>query len=209
MAEEKKLSPAKQKIKANYEEQREYFISQGYEERTETISILKANVMAFVTAGPFAVLALLIGILSGRFYGEGVMDMKDMIVFWCLFLAFVFVHELLHGVGWVIWTKKKWKSIYIGMMWDSLTPYCHCKEPLKPKQYLIGGLTPFLVLGVGMFMLSLIVGNRMFFLLSIVNFICAGGDTTIACMLFRYLKEDSVYILDHPTEGGFIAYVKK
>lgn len=208
MAKDKHLTPTQEKIIANYEAQKQKFLGEGYEEHQETISVLKANVMAFVTAGPFAVVQFMIWILAGK-GGEGFFGIREMAVFWVSFLALIFVHELLHGLGWVKWTRKKWQSIYLGMMWDSLTPYCHCKEPLNPKHYLMGGLTPFLVLGIGMFLAGLFVENHVIFLLGVLNTLSAGGDTTIACMLFRYLKyRDNCYILDHPTDCGFVAFVK-
>lgn len=208
MAKKKQLTPVQEKIIANYEMQKEKFLTAGYEERQETISVLKANLMAFVTAGPFAVLWFIIWILAQK-QGEGLFGVRDILLFWIFLLILIFVHELLHGIGWVKWTENKWQSIYLGVMWDLLTPYCHCKEPLKPKQYLYGGLMPFLVLGMGMFVLALITGNHVIFLLSVLNTLCAGGDTTIACMLFKYLKyRDHCYILDHPTKCGFAAFVK-
>ena len=56
MSKEKKISQAEQRILANYEEQKRQFTKEGYEERQNIISFLKANLMVFVTAGPFAVL---------------------------------------------------------------------------------------------------------------------------------------------------------
>lgn len=208
MAKEKRLSPAQEKIIADYEMQKQKLLAAGYEERKEIISVLKANLMVFVTAGPFAVVQFIIWMLAKK-QAEGFFGIRDMLLFWGTFLILIFIHELLHGIGWMKWTENKWQSIYLGMMWDSLTPYCHCKEPLKPRHYLMGGLTPFLVLGIGMFVLALVTGNHVIFLLSVLNTLSAGGDTTIACMLFKYLKyEEDCYILDHPTECGFIAFVK-
>lgn len=209
MAKTKKISPAKQKIIANYEEQKRQFLSEGYEEKQEVISILKANLMAFVTAGPFAVLELVIWILVRRF-GEGSFGGGKLELFWILFIGTIFIHELLHGVGWSMFTKGKWQSIHIGMMWEVLTPYCHCKEPLKPTEYLVGAIMPFAVLGVGVFLAALITGSGMLFWLGFVNILCAGGDTTLVCMLLKYLKEhENCYILDHPTDCGFVVFIKK
>lgn len=208
MAEEKQLTPAREKITANYKIQKQKFLADGYEERQETISVLKANLMALVTAGPIVVIQFVIWILAEK-QAEGLFNLRNIILLWVLLVVLIFVHELLHGLGWGIWTEKKWKSISLGIMWESFTPYCHCKEPLKPKQYLFGCLTPFLVLGIGMFILSLATGNPVIFVLGVINTLSAGGDTTIACMLFKYLKyREGCYILDHPTDCGFIAFVK-
>ena len=208
MAKGKKLTPEQEKVITNYEIQKEKLLADGYEERQETISVLKANVMAFVTAGPFAVLQVIIWVQVEKRDGV-IIDIRTSWLFLGLLFVTIFVHELLHGVGWVIWTERKWQSIHLGMMWKYLTPYCHCKEPLKPRYYLVGGLMPFWVLGGGLFAAALLTGNQLIFMLSIVNVLSAGGDTTIACMLFKYLKDqDNCYILDHPTECGFAAFVK-
>lgn len=205
---EPKLSPSKQKIIANYENQKQQFAEKGYREQNEIISVVMANIMAFVTAGPFVVLGIILwvvtkkqGTISGGLYST--------VLFLIIFFACIFIHEVLHGVGWSMWTQKRWESIYLGVMWEYLTPYCHCKEPLKPRQYLVGGLTPFVVLGIGMYIAAYITGSYMLLALSLVNILCAGGDTTIACMLLKYQKKnEECYILDHPTDCGFVAFVK-
>lgn len=210
MKREKKPNAAKQKMIENYEKQKQQFTEEGYEERQETISVVKANVMAFVTAGPFVIIGLILWFLTRPLLREGSFTMGyNALLFLFLFLICIIVHELLHGVGWCFWTQKRWKSIYLGMMWEYLTPYCHCKEPLKPGQYLFGGLTPFAVLGVGVYLLALVSGSTLLLILSLANILAAGGDTTIACMLFKYLRyEKNCYILDHPTDCGFAAFVK-
>lgn len=209
MAKKTKISPSKQKIIDNYKEQRKYYLENGYEEKQETISVVKANVMAFVTAGPFVAICILIWIFAMQ-RQEGVFEIRSLAWAWLSCLACIPIHELLHGVGWALWTGKGWKSIYLGVMWDSLTPYCHCREPLKPKQYLTGGLFPFFILGIGIFFAALFTGNGVLFFLSLINILSAGGDTTIACMEFKYFyKNEKCYILDHPTDCGFVAFIKK
>lgn len=150
MAKEKKISAAKQKILENYEQKKQQYLDEGYQEHVEVISVVKANVMAFVTAGPFVVIGLFLWIWFQR--GNIIfMNLTGSIIFLIMILVSMFIHEVLHGIGWFPWTKNGWQSIYLGIMWEYVTPYCHCKEPLKPRQYLIGGLMPFLVLGVGMY----------------------------------------------------------
>lgn len=209
MEEEKKVSPAKQKLIANYEQQRQRYLQDGYWEYNEVISVLKANVMALITAGPFAVIGIIIWIFAKK---EEIFSryLNQTVLFLVVFAACIFIHEMLHGAGWFLWTTEKWKSIYVGMMWKSLTPYCHCKEPLRPKQYLFGVLMPFLVLGVGVYVAAFISGSYMLLFLSLLNILVAGGDITIAWMELKYLKyKENCYILDHPTECGFIVFMKE
>ena len=122
-----------------------------------------------------------------------------------LFLVTAYIHEVLHGVGWCLGTKKKWKSIYIGMMWSSLTPYCHCKEPLEPGKYLIGCLLPGTLLGLGIYLAAFLTGSNVLLWLSLLNVLGAGGDLLIAWYARRYRTG---YVLDHPTECGFLIFQK-
>lgn len=203
---QKKISPAKQKIIDNYEQQKRYYTENGYIEKSEIISVFRANVMAFVTAGPFVILGIILWIMFKR---SETVPGYNILLFFILFFASIFIHEVLHGVGWSLWTEGKWKSIYLGIMWEYLTPYCHCKEPLRPKKYLFGVLLPFVVLGIGLYIVAFITGSRMIYILSLLNIFCAGGDTTIACMELKYLKRSAAcYILDHPTDCGFLAFLK-
>lgn len=205
MKEDRKKNAAKQRIIDNYEAQRNKYLEEGYEEKQETISVVKANVMALVTAGPFALAGAILWFIYKREYQYW--GIRGMVIFWVMFLLLIVVHEMLHGAGWSIFAKKRWKSMYFGVMWDSLTPYCHCKEPLRPGAYLFGGLLPFLVLGIGMYIAAWVSGNDIVWALSLINILSAGGDTTLMCMLVKYLGKD-VVILDHPTECGFIAFRK-
>ena len=49
MKEENNKNTKKQQIIDNYEMQREKYLAEGYEEKQEVISVIKANIMAFVT----------------------------------------------------------------------------------------------------------------------------------------------------------------
>ena len=209
MAKEKKISPAKQMIIENYEQRKQQYLEAGYQEQIEVISVLKANIMAFVTAGPFVVIGFFLWIWFQK-QNAVLFDITGSILFLILIFVCMFIHEVLHGIGWLPWTKNGWQSIYLGIMWEYATPYCHCKEPLKPRQYLVGGLLPFLVLGVGMYLLAFATGSHFLWILSLLNMLSAGGDTTIVCMLFKYLKQnETCYILDHPTDCGFVAFIKE
>jgi hypothetical protein len=79
-------------------------------------------------------------------------------------------------------------------------------EPLSFKSYLFGGLAPFAVLGVAIYFIAFFTGNILMLILSFFNMVAAGGDLTIALMLLPY---PHALIVDHPTECGFVAFVKK
>ena len=198
---ENTLSPARQAIEENYLLRREEYLAAGFREENATISVLKANLMAFATAGPLVAIAGFLFVNRWR-------DQDLSVEFLPLLLAVVVciaVHEFLHGIGWSFFCRDGFRSIHIGVQWRMLTPYCHCKEPLRFGPYLFGGLLPLFVLGVGIFVAAYLTGDLFLFFLSAINILSAGGDTTIALLLFKYRDAE---ILDHPTDCGFVAFRK-
>ena len=197
----------KQERLHDYQEQYNRLIAKGYTAKDRTIGVIKANLMAFVTAGPFAVLAVVLYLSKwvGEAFSFGA-DFVSMALFLLVFLVSIPVHEALHGLAWSLVAKNGWKSIRFGILRPSYTPYCHCKEPLKFWAYLFGALTPFLVLAVGAFLVSYSSGSLFWLLFSVVHFIAAGGDTTLVCMMLPYTKAQ---FLDHPSECGFTAFVRE
>lgn len=192
----------------NYKDLREDLLRRGYKEYISYISILKANILAFLTAGPFALLIIFLYLIVWKNYIFEVTSISSIILLWILFIGSILLHEFLHGYTWKFFCNNKWKSIKIGVIWNKLTPYCHCKEPLNSKQYMIGLLMPFFILGVCMGLVAIILRNPLMLLLAVLNILSAGGDTTIAIKLFKYIKKKNVLILDHPTECGFVAFEK-
>src|SRR5699024_10773260 len=158
MAKERKTSKTKQMLIDNYEKQKAERMRKGYQESSEVFSVAKANIMGFVTSLPIARILLLLWILAER-GPTWTTELNDVLGLPAV-LVTACIDEGLRGVGWCLGTKKKWKSIYIGMMWSSLTPYCHCKEPLEPGKYLIGCLLPGTLLGLGIYLAAFLTGSN-------------------------------------------------
>lgn len=177
--------------------------AQGYIPKEKTISVLKANIFAFLTAGPIAIICFVIFYLQFPEH-DYVLSQESSLIFLLAMIVSIFVHEILHGIGWGIFCRSK-KSISFGVMWKQLTPYCTCAEPLTYTKYLIGSLIPFFILGIVMFMIALFTESTVCLYLSLINILSAGGDTTISLLLWNHRKD---IIVDHPTKVGFVAYHK-
>jgi hypothetical protein len=67
----------------------------------------------------------------------------------------IILHELIHGITWAKYTKDGFKSIRFEYF-EILDSYCHCKEPLLVKHYII--ISSY-CLGVFPALLSFITGN--------------------------------------------------
>jgi hypothetical protein len=121
-----------------------------------------------------------------------------------MFLVGIVVHELIHGLTFAIFAKNGFKSIKFGVLWKIVTPYCHCKEPLKLKHYIVGALMPTILLGIIPAVLALITGS-MILLIFAVLLISGGAGDLLLVLSLRNEKKD-VLIEDDPSEVGYFVY---
>ena len=128
-----------------------------------------------------------------------------LILFLIYLIMGIVLHELIHGAIWALFAKRGWKSIKFGFLWQYLTPYCHCYDELKMKYYLLGALSPAIILGFIPAILSLFIGNVSLLLLGIFFILTAVGDILISIELFKESFDDVV--MDHPDLPG--CYIKK
>src|SRR5215211_2077069 len=71
----------------------------------------------------------------------------------------IMVHELIHGLSWVIFGRKPFSAVKFGFQWKTLTPYAHLKEPVEVNAYRLGAFLPGFILGILIYILSLVVGD--------------------------------------------------
>lgn len=187
----------------------------GFTEESASISVIKANIGAIGTSLPFVLLFLFLFWMMTGISGQELIDslFRAKMLFGLPVLLMMFVsvpvHEGLHGLGWHLFCGNGWKSIEFGIMKELLTPYCYCGEPLKLNQYYLGLLFPFLILGLIPSVLGLVTGSVFLIVTGVYNIFLAGGDTTIACVLLKYIKNKSdKKILDHPSECGCTVFLK-
>ena len=128
-------------------------------------------------------------------------------LFFPILIVGAVIHELLHGITWGYFAKNKMKSIKFGVKWQYITPYCHCKEPLKVKHYWIGGAMPLIVMGIIPAIVAIAIGNSFLLHFGIFFSWAAGGDI-ISLFMLRKLDRNS-YVSDHPTEMGFYQEVEQ
>lgn len=177
---------------------------ENYEKETLTISVVKANLyglllmipVAFIFAYPFY---LMHGSLSISGWGT-----SGAIIFLVAFFLGIIVHELLHGITWARFASKGFKSIKFGVMWNMLTPYCHCKEPLTVHAYLWGAIMPAIVLGFLPALAAIIIGSVGLLYFGIFFTIAAIGDFMIIYLLRN--EDKNTLVQDHPSEAGCIIY---
>ncbi|WP_411812355.1 DUF3267 domain-containing protein [Chryseobacterium scophthalmum] len=119
----------------------------------------------------------------------------------------IVLHELIHGLTFLPFCKNGFKSIKFGFLKQYLTPYCHCKEPLKLKYYRIGVIMPAIILGFLPSVWAIFTGNFYLLCFGIFFIMGAAGDFMILMTLKNENSEDLV--LDHPSEAGCFVYTAK
>ncbi|KXK15545.1 MAG: hypothetical protein UZ14_CFX002000566 [Chloroflexi bacterium OLB14] len=168
-----------------------------------SVSMLKANLYTLLFALP-------IGFLLSWFYvarwGFENLTLGFASFFTNLFyflITFVFgivTHEVIHAVTWMIAGKKPFSAIKFGFLWTSLTPYAHCKEPLKVNAYRIGTAMPAILLGLLPSLVAILNGNSWLIIFGVIFVIAAGGDMLILWLLRNV--EKNKFVEDHPTQAG-------
>ncbi len=193
------------KHRENFEKIKAQLHEQGYHEKDVTITSGKAMVLGVFYALPFVIIFGLLYrfLLVERAYLLEVSGLSFYIIFIAIIAISVVIHELLHGVGWAVASGKGWNVVRFNM--NAMMPSCACKVALEKKSYLVGVLTPFIVLGFGSVLFIFIYPGTVSFLTMVVNFVSAGADLVIAC---NVLKERDVLIADHPKEAGYIAFYR-
>ncbi len=167
----------------------------------------KANFYAFLMIAPIGIILgipyfILHGLSAFNFKGVGMGNLfGGALVVLLIFFLGILMHELLHGVGWALFTKRGWRSIRFGVHWEYLTPYCHCSEPLKKWMFTIGAVLPCIILGMAPAVISYINGSFSWWFFGFFFTISAGGDIQ-ALWLLRKVSNKSL-IKDHPSELGF------
>jgi len=169
-----------------------------------TMGFGKANLFAFVLAIPITAIILIPFVLIWDYETFNIGKDAFMDYFLLMLVGGIIIHELLHGFTWGFFAPNGMKSIKFGVKW--LTPYCHCKEPLKVKHYKIGGAIPLIVMGIIPSIAGLIIGHGGIVTFGFFFTWAAGGDI-IALFMLRKLNNDT-YVSDHPNKMGFIREIE-
>jgi hypothetical protein len=117
-----------------------------------------------------------------------------------VFIFGAFMHEVLHAIGFLIFGKLKYSQVQIGVKWKFLTPYAHCKVPLKASVYRIALLLPAILLGVIPSIIAYIFGIGWLLIYGILFTILAGGDILVFWIIRKVNNNELVK--DHPEQCG-------
>ena len=121
--------------------------------------------------------------------------------FFILYFLFMFLHELLHGVGFMFNGFVKFKNIVFGACLEKGILYCMCKQVVERMHIFISLLFPFTFIGVFTFILGFCLNNKLLQLLSIFNIVGCVGDL---CMFFNFIRLPKFKYVDLDDCTGFV-----
>lgn len=185
---------------------------ENFEKEEKIIDLAKANVVALKYLALFTLLfATPFFIIWKTDFSSTVMHSENLLLRWSaplvLVVSGIVVHELIHGIFFARYAQNGFKSVKFGILTKTMTPYCHCKEPLQIKHYKIALLMPLLILGIVPGFISLITGNIYMLIFGIFFSGAAAGDIMIYQLIRKENPED--YVQDHPSEAGYYLFRKK
>ena len=166
--------------------------------RDLSVSMARANVIVMFMSIPVVILQFAVFLVP-----HGTEDLKlagnPTLLITAVLLGIV-IHELIHGLSWMIFGRKRFSAIKFGFQWKTFTPYAHLKETVEVNAYRLGAFLPGFILGILPYGVSLILGNGDLFWFSLVHTSAAGGDWLIL-WLIRDVKAGR-QVEDHPTNAG-------
>jgi len=207
---ERKLSKAEQARREVFDQVSEKMAQDGYQRTDLTVGVLEANVKAIIVMLPFMLIVAVLFFAVGRWKGADIWVFLESMYLYCIiFLLTVPIHELIHGFTWSRFAPDGFKAISFGVIWEALTPYCTCSQPLTRGQYIIGSVMPTIVLGFGIAIAAICTGNLGLLLLAEFEILGGGGDFLIIQKILHFHPEAAeVLYLDHPYECGLVAFMR-
>lgn len=132
---------------------------------------------------------------------ENIIRMKTLIMYFFL-IASIPIHEYIHAITFYFFVKDK-TTIKVGFDKYNITPYCHCSQKLLLWQYMIAIAMPLIVLGILPCILAVFYKDVMLLLCAEIEICCAGADLLVI-FIALYHGNYKKYVVDHPTQVGFL-----
>lgn len=171
-------------------------------ERDCTVSMIRANVLVLVSAGP--VVALLALAFVARWgapaLARGVWTLLEPVVLLLSVPTGVVMHELIHAVTWAVFARRPLRAIRFGFEWRSVAPYAHPRAPMPVSAYRAGAAMPAVVMGLVPAGIAIATGSSLLIALSLLFTLAAGGDLVVLWLLRGV--EPGRLVEDHPTRVG-------
>lgn len=154
---------------------------------------------------PLLVVWFIVGLVVGSVVfqvvvGRPLYDVR-MSELWLLaiLLVGIAVHELLHGVGWVVMGTPR-GEVEFGVAWKALSLSAHCGAVMRVGAYRFAVLLPGVVLGVVPFVVGVLVGSEPVAFLGLFWLLGSVGDVYVVWIIRRV--PGGAFVRDCPVRLG-------
>ncbi len=162
--------------------------------------------MKLVSLNVLAVVLILVMMLITFLIRGDLAFIDDCSWSWFIFFMIWFVlHELLHGVGFLILGKVSPKNVVFGAELEKGIFYCMCKEKISKLNILIALVFPLFFIGILTYVISLVTNNSLLLFLSLINIGGSIGDIVMTYDILR-MPNDIMYLdLDDTTSFTIVS----
>lgn len=131
------------------------------------------------------ILALITTILSIVSYYLIFNDYDISKLFIVYFFLWLFLHEIIHGIAFMLFKEVQPKNVTFGAKLESGIFYCMCKQPISKKVILTSLLAPLTIIGIVTLIIAIIFNFKTLGLLSLFNISGAIGDIIMTIMFLK------------------------
>ena len=118
------------------------------------------------------------------------------------FFPYIVIHELLHGLAFVIFNKTSWKDLKFGIVIKSGMAYCISTVPVKVNPARLSLMMPIYLFCIPMMIFGIILNEVHIVLFSFLYFTGSTGDLYYMWKLRKTSKE--FYMFEEmPTKSGY------
>lgn len=159
--------------------------------------IKKANILCIIL---FFLSFILLAIFQASLYEEYYFKFTWLSLVYII--TIIPLHELLHAVGFLIFSKAPKDSVKFGFHKQYYMPYCHCSNFENTKSgYIATMMLPNIILSLITFAILFFTNNIFWSFVASFVISSGAGDYYMAFLVSKY--ENNAEFVDHPTEPGF------
>jgi len=124
------------------------------------------------------------------------------ILYMLALFIFIIIHELLHGISFVLFSKNKWSTMKFGVSVKSGVAYCISLVPIKIPRARLSLMMPIYVVCLPVYVYALVTGN---FALATLGVLLASGSVGDFYYMWKLRAiSKSLYMYEElPTKTGY------
>lgn len=123
----------------------------------------------------------------------------NLVVLLIYYVGYMFLHELLHSIGYVI-NGANFKQVVYGAYLEKGVLYCLCKQNISKRNILISIMFPFVFIGLITYIIAIILNLPTLLYLSILNISGCIGDFVMFFYLIKLNKNIEFTEFDNPIQ---------